>query len=47
MDIEQLKKLIEDTPNDNELGKKLREWFLKQSKDNPKFINPYTGKVEE
>jgi len=37
MDIEQLKQLINDTPNDTELGRKIREWYfqLEESKCKP------------
>lgn len=48
MDIGQLIQLIKDTPNDAELGKKLREWLNSNDLNITKkyYINPYTGKVE-
>ncbi len=49
MDIQQLIQLTRDTPNDNELGKKLREWYFQtQTTDTKKkYVNPYNGKIEE
>ena len=48
MDIQQFIQLIKDTPNDAELGKKLREWLNSSDLSITKkhYINPYTGKVE-
>jgi hypothetical protein len=48
MDIQQLIQLIKDTPNDAELGRKLREWLNINDLDITKkyYINPYNGKVE-
>jgi hypothetical protein len=48
MDIEQLKQLINDTPNDTELGRKIRELYfqLEESNTKRKYVNPYNGKVE-
>lgn len=48
MDIEQLKELIRNTPNDSELGKKLRSWYhsLTESDTKIRWVNPYNGKVE-
>lgn len=49
MDIQQLIQLIKDTPNDNELGRKLREWYIQLQNINTKkkYVNPYNGKIEE
>jgi hypothetical protein len=40
--MEEIIKIVNETPNDMELGKKIREWYFKIDK---KFINPY--KVNE
>jgi CubicO group peptidase (beta-lactamase class C family) len=41
--------MIKYTPNDNELGRKLREWYfqLQNINNKKKYINPYNGKIEE
>jgi hypothetical protein len=42
--FKQVMKLVEDTPNDSELGKKLREYYLKDWKPESKHhLTPPNG----